>query len=215
MIETMFSIPLVQYSLDNWAERKQGFLDLMSEFRMITGNETVASSYTVDVTVSDMMDRRRAVDEMTKLLRPEMSRFGHEFGCDPVMVHSWFERASTQMYHPPHTHGHGGWSAVLYIDFDPLVHNSTIFVSPFNHFIEGTQLQYRTGVKEGDLVLFPSFLLHYTQPNESDKKRTVASFNMSVNSDNIPESWVLTGDKNNDIVKRKRNSIGGDLDAFG
>ena len=67
MIETMFSIPLVQYSLDNWAERKQGFLDLMSGFRMITGNETVASSYTVDVTVSDMMDRRRAVDEMTLL----------------------------------------------------------------------------------------------------------------------------------------------------
>ena len=105
---------------------------------------------------------------------------------------------------------------MLYIDFDPLVHNSTVFVSPFNHFIEGMQLCYiAQSVKEGDLVLFPSFLLHYTQPNESDKKRTVASFNMSVNSDNIPESWVLRETKTMHNVKRKRNTIGGDLDAFG
>ena len=31
MIETMFSIPVVKYSLSNWEQKKKGFLDLLEQ----------------------------------------------------------------------------------------------------------------------------------------------------------------------------------------
>ena len=33
-------------------------------------------------------------------------------------------------------------------------------------------------VKEGDVVIFPSFLLHKASPNTSSKKRLIVSFNL-------------------------------------
>ena len=34
------------------------------------------------------------------------------------------------------------------------------------------------GVEEGDLILFPSLIHHYTTPNQSDTERIVLSFNL-------------------------------------
>ena len=34
-------------------------------------------------------------------------------------------------------------------------------------------------IKEGDLVLFPSFIHHYTRPSQSDSERIVLSFNLN------------------------------------
>ena len=65
------------------------------------------------------------------------------------------------------------------------------------------QLNYMPEVEEGDLVLFPSFILHYTQLNESDVQRTVASFNMTVDMDNIPLGWLTKqnkGDSHHSVI---------------
>ena len=66
------------------------------------------------------------------------------------------------------------------------------------------QLNYMPQVEEGDLILFPSFILHYTQLNESNVQRTVASFNMTVDMDNIPLGWLTKsnkGDSHQTVIK--------------
>lgn len=201
MIETMFSIPVVKYSLTNWKDKKEQFLTLLEKQTLALGEECVYSDYAYEKTPDEQLDLYNPQSDylatVRSLVADEMEQFARDLDCEPVIVRTWFERAYKKMYHPIHTHGHGGWSAVLYIEYDPNVHTSTVFVSPFNHFVTGMQLCYMPEVKEGDLILFPSFLLHYTQPNETDVRRTVASFNVTVDLDNVPFAWMTkhnTGD---------------------
>ncbi len=195
MIENMFTIPIVKYSLTDWATKKKRFLDLLDKQTLTMGEESVLSDYGDAYTLTaehemGLYATPKYLSTVRDILRDEMDQFAYDLQAKPVIVRAWFERAYKKMHHPPHTHGHGGWSAVLFLDYNPEHHTPTIFISPFNHFIDGSQLQYRPECKEGDLILFPSMLLHYTLPNTSNVRRTVCSFNLTVDMDNLPLSWT-------------------------
>ena len=66
------------------------------------------------------------------------------------------------------------------MDFDNTKHTSTKFYAPFNNFLTGFNMDHQPNVIEGDLVLFPSSIMHENVCNESSKKRTVISFNVSI-----------------------------------
>ena len=209
MIENMFNIPVVKYRCHNWSYKRQAFLDLLSEQTLTMGEESVYSDYGDYKTLTaehsmGLYDTPDYLNRVRELLKEEMTWFANDLKADPQIVRAWFERALYKCHHPVHTHGHGGWSAVLFIEYDPTVHTPTVFIAPFNHFVTGMQLTYMPEVEEGDLILFPSFLLHYTQLNESHVQRTVASFNMTVDMNNIPLSWLTSdnmGDSKQTVIK--------------
>lgn len=183
MISTMFSIPLVRYSLSDWDSKKRFLMSTLESRQLTMGSERVWSDY------ADKSSENLLLSTITGTLRDELDQFAQDFRCEPSIVRAWFEKAYQNNHHPVHNHGHGGWSAVLYLDYAPDEHTPTIFVSPFDHFITGEQLTYVPDVKEGDLILFPSFLHHYTQPNESEIPRAVLSFNLTVDEHNTPLAW--------------------------
>ena len=209
MIENMFNIPVVKYRCHNWSYKRQAFLDLLNEQTLTMGEESVYSDYGDYKTLTaehsmGLYDTPDYLNRVRELLKEEMTWFANDLKADPQIVRAWFERALYKCHHPVHTHGHGGWSAVLFIEYDPTVHTPTVFIAPFNHFVTGMQLTYMPTVEEGDLILFPSFLLHYTQLNESHVQRTVASFNMTVDMNNIPLSWLTNdnmGDSKQTVIK--------------
>ena len=209
MIENMFNIPVVKYRCHNWSYKRQAFLDLLNEQTLTMGEESVYSDYGDYKTLTaehsmGLYDTPDYLNRVRELLKEEMTWFANDLKADPQIVRAWFERALYKCHHPVHTHGHGGWSAVLFIEYDPTVHTPTVFIAPFNHFVTGMQLTYMPEVEEGDLILFPSFLLHYTQLNESHVQRTVASFNMTVDMNNIPLSWLTSdnmGDSKQTVIK--------------
>ena len=209
MIENMFNIPVVKYRCHNWSHKRQAFLDLLNEQTLTMGEESVYSDYGDYKTLTaehsmGLYDTPDYLNTVRELLKEEMTWFANDLKADPQIVRAWFERALYKCHHPVHTHGHGGWSAVLFIEYDPTVHTPTVFIAPFNHFVTGMQLTYMPEVEEGDLILFPSFLLHYTQLNESHVQRTVASFNMTVDMNNIPLSWLTSdnmGDSKQTVIK--------------
>ena len=195
MIENMFNIPVVKYRCHNWSYKRQAFLDLLSEQTLTMGEESVYSDYGDYKTLTaehqmGLYDTPDYLNTVRELLKEEMVWFSNDLKAEPQIVRAWFERALYKCHHPVHTHGHGGWSAVLFIEYDPTVHTPTVFIAPFNHFVTGMQLTYMPEVEEGDLILFPSFLHHYTHPHQSQERRTVLSFNLTVNMDNIPLSWT-------------------------
>ena len=208
-IENMFSIPVIKYRCHNWKQKKQDFLALLNEQTLTMGEESVYSDYGDYKTLTaehsmGLYDTPDYLNRVRELLKEEMTWFANDLKADPQIVRAWFERALYKCHHPVHTHGHGGWSAVLFIEYDPTVHTPTVFIAPFNHFVTGMQLTYMPEVEEGDLILFPSFLLHYTQLNESHVQRTVASFNMTVDMNNIPLSWLTSdnmGDSKQTVIK--------------
>ena len=177
----MFHIPLTVYKCSWWTAKKQRLLRHLDTLDLVQGDEQVLSDYRGD---------NSYVNEITDILSDELSWFGNDYSCNPHIVRAWYERALPYMYHPVHNHGHGGFSAVLFIEYNKHYHRPTNFIAPFDHFITGEQLTYEPHVEEGDLILFPSFLHHYTHPHTSEHRRTVLSFNITVDMDNIPLSWT-------------------------
>ena len=180
----MFHIPLTVYKCSWWTAKKQRLLRHIDTLDLVQGDEQVLSDYRSSDTY---------LDTISDILSDEMSWFAHDYQCNPHIVRSWYERALPYMYHPTHNHGHGGWSAVVFIEYNDKVHTPTNFIAPYDHFITGEPLIYTPNVKEGDIILFPSFLHHYTHPHTSEERRTVLSFNVAVDKDNVPLSW--TGNK--------------------
>jgi hypothetical protein len=67
---------------------------------------------------------------------------------------------------------------VLFLEFDEKEHIPTTFYSPFPNPYYGTISKAAPPVSEGDIIAFPSLLLHESPVSPSDKQRTIMSFNI-------------------------------------
>ena len=91
----------------------------------------------------------------------------------------WTQRYSKGDYHAPHDHGPEGFACVFYAQLDPEVHLSTEFIQPWIPHTGNRDMESPDNVVEGDLVIFPSNLMHMAPPHMSDKYRTIISFNLN------------------------------------
>ena len=77
-----------------------------------------------------------------------------------------------------HVHDHNyGMSGILYANFDHTEHKATTFIPPIRNIWTNGVINFTPSVTEGDLILFPSQLLHFSNPVDSNKPRIVYSFN--------------------------------------
>ena len=174
--EFMFKIPIVHVSVRNWNEKKPILLDMLNAARMDKSlGEKVQSDYH-----TQHNDPIYNI-QITQLFKEEINIFCSELGLSEYrIVMSWFETSSQGDYHGIHTHGLVGYSVVCFIDYDSDEHTATQFVSPFNNLLTGAALQHSPEVNEGSLIFFPACILHYTEPNKSEKERKILSFNINV-----------------------------------
>jgi len=134
-----------------------------------------------------------------------ITNFLYEYNIKPgkFNIHSpWYNVFSKSQYQEPHTHLPSDFSVVHYITFDETQHLATTFVHP-NPIISQSTKAFRPRlmnrldsgcpahsfymnfytppqIKEGDLIIFPSFLNHYVKPNISEKQRITITFNVEV-----------------------------------
>ena len=169
-----FSIKFARIEIKNWEAKKK---DILRKIGSLTCNNKeeayLETNFFNDVYNKDAMDVRN-------ILQEELYEFSQRSGLAGVEINgSWVERAHSGMNHNVHNHGALGYSAACYVCYDPLVHTPTQFVAPFNSSIEGDLIHHKPeNVKEGTLILFPSYLPHYTKPNLTGKERVVLSFNL-------------------------------------
>lgn len=107
---------------------------------------------------------------------------GERFDLSNPIVHYWVNVNSKDGYNISHTHSGSVVSGVIYlqaagtgmIEFQPLN-----YIYKINHpcwFYNGSMQYYP---EEGDIILFPSYLLHRVEPNPVDKERVNIAFNVS------------------------------------
>ena len=170
----MFFVPLFSIELENWGNRKKDFKNLCN---------IDDPKYKNDEQYSDYYDYRANgcsyIRTFENLVENELLLIKKELGGD-----FWIDGLLTQKYEKTnhmsvHNHGNQGYSAILFVDFDPEHHFSTTFFAPFVNFITGESLSFEPNIKEGTMIFFPSVLLHQASPNKSNKHRTIISFNLS------------------------------------
>ena len=162
----LFQIPFKQYSISNWSEHKKKIVEALplDQYTDFYDNLYKMPSYLP--VVSD------AISE-------SMQDFADTYPC-PVMITSmWYANSMKGDGHKPHNHGSTGYSAILYVDFDMAEHESTIFYSPFQEPATGDSMKFKPNIHEGDLIIFPSMILHEAPANlSSTKSRLIVSFNI-------------------------------------
>ena len=174
----IFQISINQYSIPNWQQKKNIILDALP-----------TNQYTDFYENKNNPELPEYFDVVSDLIGDKLEEFSAVCDFPLVVTSAWFERSNAMDHHPVHNHGATGYAAILYVDYDTGCHEATKFYSPFNDPLSGDVLQYQPNVKEGDLVIFPSFLLHEAPINQSRKERVVVSFNMmgvdSINAYNV------------------------------
>lgn len=168
MRELAFSVPIYKYKIKDWENKKKKLLNLFDSFQHKVINNVITSP--IDIKTNILLDEIKLFEEDT-----QMKFFSGEV---------WFQKYEHNMDHAVHTHGAIGFSSVCFIEYDKTVHSPTTFISPFGNHITGELERYRPDVEEGDIIIFPSNLLHYAPVNLSNKTRIIMSFNLFLNFNN-------------------------------
>lgn len=164
----IFGIPFLHYKTKNWRKYRRFLQESFYEHKGYT----------------DFWDDRgvelpKYCDNVLEVITPNLKKFCEVIDPHPVMItEMWYGRSNKGDYHHIHNHGGTGYSAILYVKYNPKVHESTVFYSAFTEPLKGDLIQWQPEVGEGDLVIFPSYLLHEARPNMSDEERLIVSFNI-------------------------------------
>jgi hypothetical protein len=185
MIDNQFSVPFHLYSVDDWINNKKIILDSLPDFKNYKLKKSKNSAHGDKNHYSDYFDNLKKPPEYSKCVLNVLDKYIKLF-CDHTkeswnLNAIWFQSYETYNNFQVHNHGIGGWSAVFYVEFDDKEHSPTTFYCPYmssKRSMLGGYDTYIPKVKEGDLIIFPSFILHEASSNMSDKRRTIISFNL-------------------------------------
>lgn len=177
MKKTLFEINYYQYSLSNWAFTKDKILDIIKQ-------STDIGNFYQDTCITNYSHKIESF-ELCNILQDTLVEFSNNFNKNFEIKNLWFQQYTNGQYHPPHYHGSYGYSLILYVEFDKHIHKPTIFCNP-NTF--DTENFYKSlDIDEGDLVIFPSNIIHYVEPVVTDVKRTIVSCNFNLITSNNKE----------------------------
>ena len=165
----LFTVSVFHFSVKEWAKERDHILGMIPE----TNNAEKHIKYT------DYFEFKTPEyqDEVVKLITPYLTEF-HEISDYKFrgIGSMWCQKYSARDYHTPHDHGSIGYSCVLYAKMNA-DHPSTLFFSPFNDET-GTHQCSSVPCSEGDMVIFPSNLMHMAPPHDSEEERVIISFNL-------------------------------------
>ena len=166
---SLFSIDAYKVKIDNWSEEhKDRILDLVSD-------EWWNDHYT-DFHRHNNGEIPPYANELLQILNPYLEEFFSKNQISRI-TSLWCQRCRSGDFHGPHDHGSFGYSAVFYANMDIGVHSGTQFFCPFPND-HGQKENIIVSVQEGDLIIFPSHVLHMgTLHYDPNKERVIFSFN--------------------------------------
>jgi hypothetical protein len=175
MIKNFLEVPYLIDKLNNHKEIKNNLLTLIEESdaeRLIQKDDY----YSDDISKLDWHKNTDNTRPWVKYFEPyfknQISKMIYELGftnCMPVCI--WYQQYLKNSTHGWHTHSEN-FTGVYYLEMDE--------TAPKTQIINSNKI-LNLNVKEGDFVIFPSFLAHRAPINLSKNRKTIISFNFNVN----------------------------------
>ena len=171
----MFEVPIIHYKIGDWRNNKKKILDALPRLNetMLESNGEVYTDFFLNYEGDNLPPY---ADTIIDIIKPYLADFTDQRRVE--FTDMWFQSAFKGQKHGVHNHGHSGWSSVIYVEFNPKIHTSTHFYSPFLNPWSGRLQTFTPPVEEGDMIIFPATISHEALPNESDTKRTIISYNL-------------------------------------
>jgi len=175
-VNAMFTVPIVHYPIENWSENKKKILDALPPEDESQKEPNGTGLYTDFFINGKVKELPSYFPTVVDIIKPYLKSF---MDGNPVeFVEMWYQKYYNMVEHKAHCHGFTGWSSIIYVEFDPEIHESTRFFSPFRQPWDCDMEVFQPTVKEGDMILFPSSLLHEAPLNKSNTRRTIISYNI-------------------------------------
>lgn len=122
--------------------------------------------------------KREWVQFITEHLKYPVLEIYKELGYDGYTLHDiWFQQYYKNSEHGWHTHS-ANFTNVYYLEL-PTGSPKTKIVNPYNQ----TDV-IEVEVEEGDILVFPSFVIHKAPPNNSNQSKTIISYNIDATYSN-------------------------------
>lgn len=174
-VEHLFKIPIVIGHVNNWDEHKKDLLSMLGHLTYYEDKKFYSDFHT--------HEKNYIIppyfEKLFSILGPTLAEFTQLYPKDYKIDGAWAQIYEKDSIHTVHNHGLYGYSAIFYASIGE-DHQGTKFFAPFYDFWEGYPIECIPNVKEGDIIFFPSMLLHESTrvTTDSSHKRIIFSFNL-------------------------------------
>jgi uncharacterized protein (TIGR02466 family) len=206
-LQTIFPTPILAGATDN-AEMCQKICDLAYQFKAKAQDASLVSDqWTRGTRSSSQQDFEKkgvtSFNSGTLTDKPEWSevcgfiysfvstmiRSVNDTASKPAFMNMWTTIYPPGAYVPEHVHSNALLSGVFYakapekcgnlVFKDPASVAKIMFVRKMREF-PAVDTMHLHEVKTGSMVIFPAWLPHSTEPNESNEDRIIVSFNLNM-----------------------------------
>jgi hypothetical protein len=159
----------IKYEVKNHTEIKKSLL-LSINKNINSYKDNDQSIYNTDWFYNQNIDYRLLSPHIKNLCWIINNKYYNKDLLDIAKTNIWFQQYKKNDYHDWHVHSDCLFSCVYYLDLD---YNN----SQTSFKINNKEFNYN--VKEGEILLFPSIVMHCSKPNKTDKIKTVIAFNLN------------------------------------
>ena len=117
--------------------------------------------------------------ELQEVFKDEFNLIRTKFNSKINLKRTWSVTYDKGDYHIAHNHGSLGYAGILYLRMKKGSPGTT-YIQPWNNEKDESVL-YEPEVKEGDIMIVPQFLTHFTKPNKLYFKKRIISFDFTLN----------------------------------
>jgi len=177
MIKNILQIPYTIDKFESHEKIKEELLQLIND----SDSENLEKHddyYADNIYRLDWSQNTNFYRPWVKRLQPhfekQINNMINELGFESYfLVATWYQQYMNSGTHGWHTHS-DNYTGVYYLEL-PDETPKTQIVNPLNQ----TEI-IDLDIKEGDIVLFPSFIIHRAPINKSNKRKTIISFDINI-----------------------------------
>ena len=119
-------------------------------------------------------NKANIVWDLQEIFKDEFHLIRTKFNSKINVDRAWSVTYDKGHYHVPHNHSSKGYAGIIYLQ-QRKDSPRTTYIQPWNNERDESVL-YSPEVKQGDIMIVPQFLTHYTEPNKTFFKKRIISF---------------------------------------
>ena len=170
--DNLFNIPFWKMQTINFEEKKKELIKLLESYpEEKKGLQEFATNR--------QSDRSGLVEQFGSIMNQELEDFSKEIKKDFAIREIWSITYGKGDHHISHNHGSWGLSGILYLDL-PTGSPVTSYIQPWNDYETDAGHFAAPPIVEGDIIIVPSFVLHFSVPNKSKNKKRIISWDMKI-----------------------------------
>ena len=168
----LFEIPMWSLPSINFKKKKEQLVKLLKNYpEKRTGIQ--------NFTTNRQSPRPNLKEAFTNIYEEELGMLVESVKADVAIEDIWSVSYKKGDYHSPHNHGTIGYAGILYLEF-PEGSQPTNYIQPWQNITSDTTLFNTLPVKEGDIVIVPKFVNHFSPPHKGKKQKRIISWDMKI-----------------------------------